>query len=566
MSLSWIATLSGKRVPVVAAAAEPRHDIGQRAGDQEILLDEPQAFAAGRRVVGVEDPRERLGRDLLVDGVEEVAAAELQEVEVVMCRRAPEPQRVDRPAAVADDRPVVRRADEGRRDVPDHLEPPLLQLEGAVQPDVHGLPRAADLPGVGTAEPVVGVLDLPAVGDLLAEDPVLVPQAVADRGELERRHRVEEAGGEPAQAAVAQAGVGLHLGELRPVELLALHRLPHDRLDPEVEDVVGQRPADQELHREVVDLLGVGAIVGRVRLQPALRQQVAERPGHGLETLARVGLLRPDDVVEDQPAARRRRRASRRTRPARIRTARGALRAGGAVRLWWPWASLVSATVVRRVAMRWSPSARSRIVDRDRGRSVPAPDLSGDGVAIVVPEEDGRVVQGVLVAEDAERRGAEPEVARVRRRQAQPASGQDAEEVAVAEEDDAAAGPFEASHDAVGPGADRLHRLTPGTAVAEQVPARAAPRGSRPWSGPRTRRSPTPAGRPRARPRAPNPASSHVLRARPSGLTKTSSNVSPLSRSPRLRALASPRAVSGMSVRPVCWREIVQAVSPCRAR
>ncbi len=59
-------------------------------------------------------------------------------------------------------------------------------------------------------------------------------------------------------------------------------------------------------------------------------------------------------------------------------------------------------------------------------------------MAVVVPEEDGRFVQGVLVAEDAERRGAEPEVARVARRQAQPARGQDAEEVAMAEEEDTA--------------------------------------------------------------------------------------------------------------------------------
>ena len=55
-----------------------------------------------------------------------------------------------------------------------------------------------------------------------------------------------------------------------------------------------------------------------------------------------------------------------------------------------------------------------------------------------------------------------------------------------------------------------------------------------------------------------------MLRSR--GLTKTLVNVIPRSRSPRLRALHSPRSVSGMSDRPVCWCEIVQAVSPCRAR
>ena len=84
--------LVGQGLPVVAAAAEPRDDVGQRAGDQEILLDEPQVPAAGRRVVGVEHARQHLGGDLLVDGVEEIAAAELQEVEVVVRRGAPEPR------------------------------------------------------------------------------------------------------------------------------------------------------------------------------------------------------------------------------------------------------------------------------------------------------------------------------------------------------------------------------------------------------------------------------------------------------------------------------------------
>jgi hypothetical protein len=148
---------------------------------------------------------------------------------------------------------------------------------------------------------MVRVLDLAAVGDLLAEDSVLVPQAVADRGELERGHRVEEAGGEPPESAIAQAGVGLRLGKLPRVEALALDHLPHGGLGPEVQDVVGQRPADQELQREVVHLLGVGPIVSLVGLQPALRQQVAERPGHRLEALALVGRLRTDDMVEDQP-------------------------------------------------------------------------------------------------------------------------------------------------------------------------------------------------------------------------------------------------------------------------
>ena len=69
------------------------------------------------------------------------------------------------------------------------------------------------------------MLDLASISDFLAEDAVLVTQAVTNRGDLERRHRIEEAGGEPAQSTVAKSGIGLKLHELLPVELLALHRL-----------------------------------------------------------------------------------------------------------------------------------------------------------------------------------------------------------------------------------------------------------------------------------------------------------------------------------------------------
>ena len=60
-------------------------------------------------------------------------------------------------------------------------------------------------------------------------------------------------------------------------------------------------------------------------------------------------------------------------------------------------------------------------------------------VAVVVPEADDRFIAGMLVAQDAERRGAQIEQPAVGRRQAQPASGQDPEEMAVTEEEHAAA-------------------------------------------------------------------------------------------------------------------------------
>ena len=152
-------------------------------------------------------------------------------------------------------------------------------------------------------QPVVGLLDLVAVADLLTEHAVLVPQPVADRRDLERRQRVEETGGQPAQAAVAQPGVGLRLQKLVPVLVrIRPQVLVNERLDLQVGDRVQQGAADQELHRQVINLLGVRTVVDRLREQPALGQQVAERAGHRLESLPLVRLLHRDDVVEDQVA------------------------------------------------------------------------------------------------------------------------------------------------------------------------------------------------------------------------------------------------------------------------
>ena len=184
----------------------------------------------------------------------------------------------------------------------------------------------------------------------------------------------------------------------------------------------------------------------------------------------------------------------------------------------------------------------------------------------VVPEADDRFIPRMLVAQDAERCRAQEQEPPVRSRQSQPAGGQNPEEMAVPEQEDAALDRPQFADQAIGPCSDGLDRLAARTPVAKQRPARPVPLDVGGASARRTGRNPIPSGRARASPTSPKPASSPVRRARWSGLTMTFVNDIPRSRSPRLRALRSPRSVSGMSVRPVCWCESVQAVSPCRAR
>ena len=208
-----------ERWPVVPATEEPGDDVGQGAGDEEVFLDEPERAAPGRRVVGVQNAADRLREDPVRHGAEEIAAAELAEIEDVRGRGLPEAEGVDRPPAVADHRPVVGHAEEVRGLPAMHRDHAPVRLEPRAERHLHRLVRARHLPGVRPAQPVVGVFDLGAVPDLLAEDPVIVAEAVADGRDGHRGHGLDEAGRKPSEPAVAEPGVRLlleELGQLQP--------------------------------------------------------------------------------------------------------------------------------------------------------------------------------------------------------------------------------------------------------------------------------------------------------------------------------------------------------------
>src|SRR3989475_5579221 len=182
------------------------------------------------------------------------------------------------------------------------MEGAATHLERAVQGDLDTLIRTCDLPWVRASQPVVRTLPLPAVLDRLPEHAVLVAHPVAHRGQLHRRHRVEEARSESAEAAVAEASVGLLLEQAHPVEVLLRDDLFREWIEQEIHDVVGERTADQELHREVVDALRVLALVGSFRAYPSLGQDVTYGAREGLEAFAWSGSGGIDDAVEDEMA------------------------------------------------------------------------------------------------------------------------------------------------------------------------------------------------------------------------------------------------------------------------
>ena len=149
---------------------------------------------------------------------------------------------------------------------------------------------------------MVRPLLLPTVTDQLLEYAVLVAQSVAHGRQLHRRHRVEKTGREPPEPAIAEARIRLLLEHAEPIDVLLPGEIRKDPVEHQAGDVVRQRPSDQELHRQVIDMLRVFARVGFLRQHPSLREDVAYRPGQRLESLAGPRGARRHDVVEDEVA------------------------------------------------------------------------------------------------------------------------------------------------------------------------------------------------------------------------------------------------------------------------
>ena len=240
-------------------------------------------------VVGVQNRRDGLDVRAELVGLGVLALVEGVEVEVLLGGLgAPEAQLVYGLAAVADDGHVVRDcldllATLDREPVAAVLT--LVADDLAAKGDGDGALRATDLPGEAVGEPVVGLLDLATVLDGLVEQAVAVAHAVAVAGDALMGERVHEARGQAAQSAVAEAGVDLLALDVAQRQAHVGQGLVDHVANAVVDEVVVQQGADQELEREVIDLLLVVLPVALVGGNLDLARLGRNEGRQGLEAL-----------------------------------------------------------------------------------------------------------------------------------------------------------------------------------------------------------------------------------------------------------------------------------------
>jgi len=300
-----------QRVERHAGFVEAVEHVLQRGADEEVLLLQAQLAAHFGGVVGIEHLGEVFRIVLVLDGADVVALVEVLEVEVAAGLGRPQAHVVHRAGVVAGDRVVV-----GHRHHVVGLDPLVALVAVAVGEFDHAAVelhlvehfRPREFPGVAVAQPVVGVLDLLAVLDALVEHAVFVADAVAVAGDAHGRHRIEEAGGEPAEAAVAERRVGLDLGNGLRLEADAgqrRKRIAELVFGADVEHAVGHGAPHEEFHGEVIDALAVLDVVAAHGLHPALDQAFAHHRGGGVEPVAVGGGDRVLADVENEAVVER---------------------------------------------------------------------------------------------------------------------------------------------------------------------------------------------------------------------------------------------------------------------
>ena len=281
--------LLGEIVDVHADLLIVAHDALDAGGDEEVLLDKAQAAAIVRAVIRIEVARDALDEVAIVVLLAHLflrQAAVIRKIAVDLC--IPEAQRVDRVVVVADDRHVVRHCHDRHRILVDEFEAAvrhLLHVGIAVELDVDGLIRLAVLPGKAVLEPVVRDLDLVALDDLLLEQAVLVADAAAVTRQAVCCHRVDEAGSESAEAAVAKTCIRLFLERLDEAEVEVLEDFLDGLLDAEIDEVRLEQAAEQEFDREIIDLLFLTLSIRLIRLDPVVGDELLRRCGYRLVNL-----------------------------------------------------------------------------------------------------------------------------------------------------------------------------------------------------------------------------------------------------------------------------------------
>src|SRR5690606_17645736 len=211
-----------------------------------------------------------------------IAGIEAVQLQIFLGACAPQPQGVDRSTTPAYHRRVIGDGAYALLRLPQLPRGARTVVEAhhsAAKADAIGHLGTLELPGIAEVQPGFGLLGLPAVDDRLAEQAMLITNAVAVRGQTQGRHALHEAGCQAPEAAVAQCRIRLDLTDALELDTELGHGLAGHIEQTEIAQVVHQQATDEEFQGKVIDTLGALTLDLSGRLLPAIDHVIASGQG-----------------------------------------------------------------------------------------------------------------------------------------------------------------------------------------------------------------------------------------------------------------------------------------------
>mmetsp|Transcript_68254 Transcript_68254/g.107243 ORF Transcript_68254/g.107243 Transcript_68254/m.107243 type:complete len:472 (+) Transcript_68254:1031-2446(+) len=254
---------------VVGPLDELAKQVLQGGAHEEVLLSQSQLLALIGGVVGIQHRREILRLASALHGVRKVCCEELVQVKLLGGTRSPETQVIRVVSVEARDGVVVSHGLNNLSAHPVHT--PVALVIGAVDHltvETHGVGdvRARNLEGATVADPKVRAFHLAPILDLLFKHAVAVSDTIAPARERKGGHGVQEAGGQPSQATVAQRRVGLFVEEILQFHAETMESFLEGLLKIQIRNGVLHVAANEILSRKVVSSLHIHLPVVRVRI------------------------------------------------------------------------------------------------------------------------------------------------------------------------------------------------------------------------------------------------------------------------------------------------------------
>ena len=149
---------------------------------------------------------------------------------------------------------------------------------------------------VAVSQPVIRHLTLITVLDLLLEHAVLVADATAACPVVERCEGIQEAGCETTETTVSECPVRLGLLECVEIQSQLLDGLLQFLMTGQIQDIVTECTAHQELHGEVVYALRVLLLCSLLGLHPVVDDDVLDGIRHCVKCFLRIQIYERSTV------------------------------------------------------------------------------------------------------------------------------------------------------------------------------------------------------------------------------------------------------------------------------